>query len=102
MPVVTGVQRLGPAAKRAVVGDGEIDPPLPFHALPRAEPLAAPPEQSYDGADQPLRLTQSQPEHCPQDQSREDGQGRVGSLPASGHTRLGCPCRDRLLGNPDR
>jgi len=68
------LQRLRPAAKRAVVRDGQIDPPLPFHALPRAEPLAAPPEQAYDGADQALRLAQSQPEHCPERQPCQDGQ----------------------------
>ncbi len=46
------LQRLRPAAQRAVVGYSEIEP-----------------EQAYDGADQALRLPQGKPEH------RTQGQG---------------------------
>ncbi len=53
-------QRLRPAAQGRVVRHGQGDPSLPFHALPRAEPLAAPPEQADDGADQALCLAQGQ------------------------------------------
>jgi len=79
------VQRRGPAAQRAVVGDGEVEP-----------------EQAYNGADQALRLTQGQPEHGLERQCRQDCQGRVGRLPAPGRPGRGHPRRDRLLGEPDR
>jgi len=79
------LQRLRPAAKRAVVGDGEIEP-----------------EQPYDGADQALCLAQSQPKYRTQGQRRQDSQRRVGPLPAPGRPWFSRPRRNHLRSNPNR
>ncbi len=79
------LHRRGPAAQRGVVGHSEIEP-----------------EQAHDGADQPFGLAQGEPEHRPQGQGGQDGQARVGRLPAPGRPRLGLPGRDGLVGEPHR
>src|SRR6478672_10097196 len=76
---------LDPPAQRRVVRYGEIEA-----------------EQSDDGSDQSLGLTQCQAEHGPQRQGGRYRQTRVTRLPATGGPRLGAPGRDRGLGEPDR
>ena len=80
------LQRFRPATKRAVVRDGEIEP-----------------EQAYDGAaNQALCLTQNQPEHRSQGQRSQDGQSRVGPLPAPARPWFSRSRRDHRLGHPHR
>ena len=77
------LQRLGPAAQRGMVRHGEVKP-----------------EQSDDGADQPLGLPQRQAKDRAQHQRRGDRQRRVMRLAARRGSRLGPPRLDRLVRKP--
>ena len=58
-------------------------------------------QELEDRADQPLGLTQRQPEHRSQRQGRPDRQSRIVRLTASCRARLGPPGGNRLLSEPD-
>ena len=78
------LQRLRPAAQRGMVRHREVKP-----------------EQSDDGADQPLGLPQRQAKDRAHRQRRGDRQGRVMRLAARRGSRLRPPRLDRLVRKPD-
>ena len=78
------LQRLSPTAQRRMVERCQLET-----------------EQTDDRADQPLGLTECQPEHRPQRQRCQDYQGRVVPLTARRRARLGMPGGDRCFGEPD-
>ncbi len=77
------LQRLGPAAYRAVIGHGEVEP-----------------EKADDGGDEAFRLAQRQAEHRPQGQRRRDGQVGVAGLTTTASAGLCAPRIDRLCREP--
>jgi hypothetical protein len=59
-------------------------------------------EELEDRADQPLRLTQTQPEHRPEGQGCPDRQDRVVRLTTACGAGFGPPNGNRLIREPDR
>jgi hypothetical protein len=58
------------------------------------------PEQADDRTDQPLGLSQRQPEDGPERERRQHRQQRIPALSAGGRAWLGLPGCDRLVREP--